>query len=445
MAQALPDPIGGAGYANIFQGSQAVDDWRDDLKYNRFRKAKAAEDEAARIAKISTKVDPLLGWANRDQPELNKMYEVIQKQALDLKMQGKDPFSDLDFLTKAQKAKGLAAASLEHQKTYEGGLKELDALFKTGAITPETYAQKQQEWENFGMGGGAVKNGVGGIYSRTQMDAPQNPATIPDMLAFIKDNQTILESKKKEVSYPTADGMQKTIVEVPEEEVKKQLELMRNVPMWKRFTDEQKATIEDAIGFGRKDATKPLAKGGALEFSFGGGGAGGNKDYQVTYAEFVPKGTQESGLQMAEMQPTDSFEFIGEVPKRNISNLQVITVADENGTQSQKTVQGIDDFIPLRIYKQDGKFIAEGTGIYEDNGVKKQSDMSFVIEGKTNRNLIERNYFGGNDLDESLKKMKGEVAPKTKNEPVNISTKAEFDKLPKGTQFYRNGQLMIKQ
>lgn len=416
----LPDPIGGIGYANVFKGHEAIDDWREDIKYARARKTKA-EDEQKKIASKPTAFD-LKGWEARDNAELTSLYQSLQNEALQLKQKGIEPFADPDFNTKVQKAKLLGQAAEEASARYA---KAIDLLKTKGhMMEPDEKERYIKEIEEYASAKGKAGQ-PGGMYERTLMTEPEPPAMkkefYPDWQKMKKgviynvqqnwnpDKSMTVQNKQVLDDTIEAEWSTYQLTDAYEEQLRRK---MKQGLEAEEADKEMKQELVDALPPQYKEVFKMEPKWQSdLDFSWGSG-AGGTNDYQISYNQYTPGGTQETGLAMAELPTTDAIEFTGEPPKRTISNVETITVTetDKDGNESKvnKTVDKIDGFTPLRIYEQDGKYVIEGEGIYEVKGVKKQADMSFVVESQNNRNLIQRNYLGGVTIEEAFKRLKGE-------------------------------------
>jgi len=265
-----PDALGGIGYANIFEGSPAIEDWRDDLRYGSAVKAKKAADDAARQAALKLPEIKLEGWDSADLYELNAMHDALVKAGADMIANGQDPMKNPKYRSDMDKAIRLGLAAQEQQALFNTGMADLQNMYDKGDISPETYAQKRQEWIDYKKAG-VPDNQVGRMYSRLQLEPPESPATIPDMIAFIQKNQDVLEKKKEMKSFPTASGMQHTTKGVPQTVIDEQIAVMEQDPLWGRFSPDQQEQIKKAIVVGSEVSDKPLSDKGGFNLNIGGG------------------------------------------------------------------------------------------------------------------------------------------------------------------------------
>lgn len=220
----LPDPSGGIGYANVFGENRAIDDWRDDWKYKQALKTKKAEQQA----KLKLDIPFLDGWASKDSPELNQLYNGLANRGATLLAAGTDPMTNPQFLGQTQKAKLLAAAGKEHEATFNQGVTELDALLKTGDITPDQYREAKGNWMDYANAGitddDMAKGKVGRIAARMQMTPPSNPMPF-NADEFANKQISVLDAAAK-VKTPTLnpDGTVSTDERVPKATIEKQVD-----------------------------------------------------------------------------------------------------------------------------------------------------------------------------------------------------------------------------
>lgn len=266
----VPDPLGGIGYANVFKGNEATDDWVDDLKYKQAVKAKKAEQQA----KLKLDIPFLDGWASKDTPELNQLYGALANKGASMLAQGVDPMTNPQFLGQTQKATLLAAAGKEHEATFNKGISELDALLKTGDITPDQYREAKKGWMDYADAG--IEEGkVGRIAARMQLTPPSNP--MPFNADDYANKQISVLDQAAKVKTPTlnSDGTISTDERVPQATIQKQLnynsEYLKAQGVPQDRIDRANDKIKNAFGY-TKTRTEPSAEKSGIGIGTSRGG-----------------------------------------------------------------------------------------------------------------------------------------------------------------------------
>jgi len=182
MAGITPDPIGGQGYANVFKGNKAIDDLREDIKWNRLKKAK--DDEAKKAIKLKPTPTPVDGWEIYDKNETDLIFQKLQYGAAKLKEQGIDPFTVPQFAADARKAEKLAAENKALQTQYAKSLDEANKLKAEGKIAEDDYNNYIQQWKEIGEVGGKWGK-EGGMEARLDIvrekGLPPSPYNLVDL------------------------------------------------------------------------------------------------------------------------------------------------------------------------------------------------------------------------------------------------------------------------
>lgn len=468
MANALPDALGGIGYANVFQGSPAIEDWREDLKYAKVRKLKD-DEEKKKIAAKPTVFD-LKGWEARDQAELTELYGSLQKEALALKSKGVDPFSDPDFSTKVEKAKILGAAADDAKQRYA---KAIDLLKTQGhKMEPDERERYIKEVEQYASAGGKAGQ-AGGMYARTLMTEPEPPAFkkefYPDwqkmkkgVLYNVQQNWNPAKSaheQNKRVLDETIDAEWSTyqLTDAYEEQLKRKMkkgldadaadaemkqELVDALPP--QYKEMYKFGPEYMSGGGSEAGYKPilLESGDKSEAVVGIRGA--TKEQQDAYQQQVADYDKKSKSLLVKLgwkeSPDVPLAPTGEDIR--IASKKKLLLTGVRGKEPQmlsfkvSDIEGneIDKFRPYEIRKTPKGYIVTGRGQYTEKGVSKEADSAIELVDGFNLEDFEKIYLRGSEyetLDEwwggeqptlEIDVEKKTVKPASKTEPNDYVT-----------------------